>query len=285
MDVVETVTAACTFHGEGPVWDRRNQRLLFVDMFAGEVLALDGAHNVTRHRVDANVAATIRPRADGGYLVGVEHGLVTVNEDLSDVHPLKFSISQALRMNEGGCDDEGRFYIGSMGHESEPKIGSLYRVDLDLSVHQVMSGITIPNGIQWSSNGDVAYYIDSATSRIDVLDFDRRSGTFGARRTLVHFEMEDGIPDGMTIDSEGGLWVAMFGASAVRRYDPDGALTCTIAMPSRGVTSCAFGGRDLDVLYVTTSQAGADLAHDRTAGSLLAVNPGIRGIDLPDFAG
>jgi len=147
-----------------------------------------------------------------------------------------------------------------------------------------MSGVTISNGIAWSGDGSTVYYVDSATQRVAAYDFDSTAGTLRKGRTLVEVAPEDGTPDGMTVDGEGYLWVAMWGGAAVRRYSPTGQLDDIVALPVRQVTACAFGGPNLDDLYVTTSREGLDQP-EAAAGALFRMRLGITGFPLPEFAG
>jgi sugar lactone lactonase YvrE len=190
-----------------------------------------------------------------------------------------------MRMNEGGCDPQGRFYCGSMAYSEKPGAGTVYRLDTDGSVHTVLSEVTISNGIVWSLDGSQVYYIDTPTHRVDVFDFDAAAGTFHNRRPVVHIDPSLGSPDGMTIDAEGGLWVALWGGRAVHRYTPDGVLDAVIEVPASQVTACAFGGPDLDRLYITTSRRDIDPAAEPQAGALFVVTPDVHGIPVLIYGG
>jgi sugar lactone lactonase YvrE len=280
---VEQVTGSVSHHGEGPVWSPRWGGLRFVDMLAGDVLALLDDGTVTRRHV-GSVAAMVRPRRGGGAVVGVERGFVLEEPDGSLTRLADVWQDPGVRMNEGGCDPEGRMYAGSMAYDQAPGAASLYRLDPDRSVHVVLDGVTVSNGIDWSPDGRRAYYNDTATHRISVLDHDAVTGLTGltGRRTFVEV---DGRPDGLTVDAEGGVWTALFGSGVVHRYAPDGTLDAVVEVPARQVTACTFGGAGLDLLYVTTSREGLEPDDDPLAGSVFVASVGVRGLPVREFAG
>lgn len=276
----EQVTRPDAYHAEGPIWDARSGRLMWVDLLRGDVLSLaPSSTDTTRVHVDDRVAGCIVPRAAGGWVVATERGFAFLDEAgrierLEDVWS-----DPAIRMNDGACDAEGRFFCGSMAYDASPGRGALYRLDPDRSVHTVHTGITISNGIGWAPDGKVAYYIDSPTHRIDVCSPD-----LSIRRPFVEIPAELGLPDGLTVDAEGGIWVALWGGSAVHRYTAAGALDAVIELPVRQPSSCTFGGDDLGTLFITTS--ALDLADpEPEAGAIFAVRPGVRGLPANPFAG
>lgn len=272
------VTDVCTFHGEGPFWDEERQRLLLVDMLAGAVVELGADHEPVRHEY-GGVAAVIRRRLEGGLVLAVEHGLQRLDDDLQPVGDERRVLDDpAIRMNEGGCDPQGRLYIGTMAYDVTPGAGTLWRFDADGGMSAALAGVTISNGLQWSADGATAFYNDTPTRRVSRYDFDGRSGEFGERSTVVDLEEGAGSPDGMAIDAEGGLWIALWGGSAVRRYDQDGTLTQVVELPCANVTSCTFGGDGLSTLYITTSRDGRPAGEvEPEAGSVFAFDAGVRG--------
>lgn len=185
-------------------------------------------------------------------------------------------------MNDGGCDPDGRFYCGSMAYDKTPGAATVHRLDPDGSTHLVLEGVTISNGIDWSPDGTSAYYNDTDTGRVDVFDHDRDAGLTN-RRAFV--EADDGHPDGLTVDAEGGVWVAMNQTGTVRRFSPDGVLDAVIEVAPRQVTACTFGGDALDQLYITTSREGLGPDEDPPAGSLFMAEVGVRGMPTRQFAG
>jgi sugar lactone lactonase YvrE len=186
-------------------------------------------------------------------------------------------------MNEGGCDPDGRFWCGSMAYDQSPGAASMYRLDPDGTVRRVFDGVTVSNGLEWSPDGTLAYYDDTATHRVDVFDYDRDAGLTGRRPFVVLGD--DGNPDGLTVDAEGGVWVALFGGGAVHRYDAAGRLTAVVEVPTPQVTACTLGGPQLDQLFITTSREGMGPDDDPLAGSLFRVDAGVRGLPVRAFAG
>jgi sugar lactone lactonase YvrE len=279
----EQITTPVARHGEGPVWSARWGGLRLVDMLEGDVLSVR-ADGVTRWHV-SDVAAAISPRAGGGMVVAIERGFALVDAD-GGAHRLpQLWADPRVRMNDGGCDPQGRFYCGTYAPAGGTG-AALYRLDADGSVTTVMVGVTVSNGLVWSPDGTTAYYIDTATRRIDVFDHEPVAGlVVASRRTLVDCADEPGLPDGMTIDEQGHIWVAFWGASLVRRYDPGGRCDGSITLPVSGVTACAFGGVDLDELYVTTSRLGLADDAEPEAGAVFRVRPGVRGAPVADYAG
>lgn len=286
MTDVEQATDPHAHHGEGPVWHSGWGGLRFVDMLAGDILTVDlESGGVDRMHV-GKVAAAFRPRSRGGMVVAVERGFAFV-DDTGTVERLGDLWSDpGIRMNEGACDPDGRFYCGSMAYDATPGAGTVYRLDTDGKVSVVLEGVTISNGLAWSPDLSKAYYIDTPTQAVDVFDYDPTSGlVVASRRTLVRIPREHGGPDGMAVDAEGYLWVAMYGGSAVRRYAPDGQPDGVIELPVSQVTACTFGGPDLTELYITTSREGLPDGEQPAAGAVFVARPGVRGLPVQPYAG
>ena len=280
---VEQVTDPVAYHGEGPVWSERWGGLRWVDMLAGDVLSLTADGTVRRRHV-GSVAAALRPRSRGGAVIGVERGFALEDAD-GDLTTLdELWSGRGVRMNEGGCDPDGRFYCGSMAYDQRGGAGALYRLDPDGSVHVVLERVTVSNGLEWSPDGSRAYYADTATHRVDVFDYDGETGLTG-RRPFVDLGAEELRPDGLTVDAEGGVWVALSNGGAVRRYTADGSLDEVVEVPARKVTACTFGGGRLDQLFITTSREGVEPGSDPLAGSLFRVVMGSVGVPVREFAG
>lgn len=278
MSTAEQVTDPHATHGEGPVWHPGWPGLRWVDMLVGDVLELDArGGRVGRHHV-GDVAAALRPCTDGGVVLAIQRGFALATADLGDVRPLgELWADPGVRMNEGDCDPDGRFYCGSMAYDQNPGAGSLYRLDPDGSVAVVLTGVTISNGLAWSPDGGTAYYIDTPTRRVDAFDYDPAGGLTN-RRTVVRIQSDHGGPDGLTVDADGRLWVAMWGGAAVRCYLPSGRLEEVLRLPVSQVTACTFGGPDLDELYITTSRHGLPPGEQPDAGALFRATPGVRGL-------
>jgi sugar lactone lactonase YvrE len=279
----DQVTDAVTFHGEGPVWAAGWGGLRFVDMLAGDVLSLGDDGSITRRHV-GSVAAALRPRIGGGAVIGVERGFALEEPDGS-VTPLDpLWTTDQVRMNDGGCDPDGRFYCGSMAYDAADGAGALYRLDVDATVTTVLTDCTISNGLDWSPDGTQAYYVDTPNQRIDVFDYERSTG-LTARRTFVTIEEADGAPDGLTVDSAGGVWVALGGGSQVRRYGADGRLDIVVEVPASQVTACTLGGDRLDRLFITTSRVGLPTGAEPLAGAVFSHLAGVPGRPVRPYLG
>lgn len=276
--VAEQLTPALAYHGEGPIWDPVLQKLLWVDMLRGDLLVTDQDGDTQRQHV-SDVLGCIAPRAGGGHVLATERGFALLAADGALTTLPDVWTDPTVRMNDGGCDPQGRFFCGSMAYGAAPGRGSLYRLDPDLTVHLVQSKVTISNGIGWTPDGSRAYYIDSPTQRVDICSSD-----LSERRPFVTIRDGLGTPDGLTVDGEGGVWVALWGGAAVHRYSASGTLDAVIRLPVAQVSSCAFGGDELDTLFITTS--AENLANpEPEAGALFAVRPGVRGLPALTFGG
>jgi len=279
----EQVTGPVAYHGEGPVWSERWGGLRWVDMLAGDILSLVADGIINRRHV-GTIAAALRPRRRGGAVIGVERGFALEEADGTIKHMDELWTDTNVRMNEGGCDPDGRFYCGSMAYDQQPDAGTLYRLDSDGSVRVVLENVTISNGLEWSPDGSRAYYNDSPTQRIDVFDYEVESGLSG-RRPFAEVPAEAGLPDGLTVDEEGGVWVALYGGGSVRRYTPEGMLDEMIEVPAKQVTACTFGGSGLDQLFITTSREELKPGEDPLAGSLFQAAVGVAGMPVREFVG
>ena len=280
----ERFTDPCTSHGEGPFWDAVNVRLLLVDMLAGAIVEVD-ADGATRRREVAGVAAALRARRGGGYVLATENRFVLLGPDLTveTVLPPVFT-DPLLRMNDGGCDPQGRFYCGTMAYAETPGAGTLYRLDPDGGVSVTLRDVTISNGLQWNQSGDTVVYVDTPTGRVDSFDFDPASGGFTNRRSFTEIS-GGGYPDGLAIDEDDGVWVALWGGGAVHRYDARGRLDLVVDLPVSNVTACAFGGAERRTLYITTSRQGLDPSEQPDAGAVFRFEAGLRGAPQHAFAG
>lgn len=279
----ERITDAVVYHGEGPVWWPGWGGLRWVDMLAGDVLSLTSGGAIARRHV-GSVAAAVRPRRNGGAVIGVERGFALEDASGSIVTLEPLWNHDRTRMNDGACDPDGRFYCGSMGYDGAAGAGSLYRLDPDRSVHVVVEAVTISNGLDWSPDNRLAYYNDTETYRVGVFDYRPEEG-LTERRTFVEIDPDDGGPDGLTVDAEGGVWVALNGGGVVHRYAPDGALDAVVDVPVRQVTACTFGGPDLDQLYITTSRENLATDAEPAAGSLFLASVEVVGQPVRVFDG
>jgi sugar lactone lactonase YvrE len=278
----EQLTDLVTYHGEGPVWSASWGGLRLVDMLAGDVLSMQTDGTVVRRHV-GRVAAAVRPRRHGGAVIAVERGFVLEEPDGSLTQLDQIWADEQVRMNEGACDPDGRFYCGSMAYDQRPGAGTLCRLDTDRSVHAVLDGVTISNGLEWSADGTQAYYNDTATHQISVFDYDPRSGLTGRRRFAA--VADGGSPDGLALDDQGGVWTAVFDRGEVHRYNEEGRLDEVVEVPVRQVTACTFGGPRLGQLFITTSREGLDADEDPLAGSVFTADVGVCGLPVREYAG
>lgn len=284
MTRAEQVTDRCSYHGEGPFWDEAASRLRFVDMLAGDVVTVLPTGTVARRHID-DTAAVIRAREGGGYVVAVERGFALLDSEWNKQSTVRAFSSSTVRMNEGGCDPQGRFYCGTMAYDASSDGGKLYRLDADHTVQTVLEAVTIPNGLQWSADGTRAFHADTAQGRINVYDFDADNGLLLDPRPFITIDEADGAPDGNAIDDEGGLWVALWGGAAVRRYDAEGRLSEVIELPTTNITACTFAGAGSTELFITTSMENVDADAEPAAGAIFRVSVGARGVEQVKFAG
>jgi sugar lactone lactonase YvrE len=279
---VELVLDARAELGEGPRWDARAQRLLWVDIMRGRVHAFRPGHAACRSVDVGRPVGALAGTADGGIVLAVAGGFARLDWDSGQVRMLAAVEADRPqnRMNDGACDPAGRFWAGTMALDEGPGAGALYRLDPDGTVRTMLTGVSISNGIDWSLDGRRMYYVDSPTRRIDAFDFDPRTGAIANRRTFVALPPEAGFPDGLTVDADGFVWLALWGGAALHRYDPEGARERIVPLPVTHPTSCAFGGSDLDELYVTSARrplSADERARQPMAGGLLRLRPGVVG--------
>ncbi|ONH50278.1 gluconolactonase [Frankia sp. CcI49] len=299
---IERVTASVTSHGESPVWAPDWGGLHLVDLLAGDVLSLDVHTAAVSRRNLGTIVAALRPRANGGAVLAMERGFALL--DPSDVvgrspfgagrdgrrsPPLRllpelWSVEAGIRMNDGACAPNGNFYCGSLAYGSELGAAALYRLDTDGSATVALTSVGISNGLAWSPDGSRAYHIDAASGCIDVFDYDPDTG-LSSRRPWAVASATDGAPNGLTVDADGGVWVALCGGGAVCRFDARGRMDAVLRVPVPRVTACTFGGDNLDTLYITTSQTETDRERHPAAGAVYAAQVGVRGLPVSLFAG
>jgi sugar lactone lactonase YvrE len=273
--------------GEGPLWHSIHQMLYWVDIEQKIVHAFEP--HTKRHRewpVPKRVG-TVVPASDGTLVLGLQGEVATLDPATGQVQTL-FELEPELhdnRCNDGKCDPAGRFWVGTMQLDTKPKTGSLYCVDQGFRVQQVLTGLTIANGMGWSPAGEYMYFIDSADHNVKRYRFTTDAVALGDEEVVVRFDGE--LPDGMCVDSEGMLWVGMWGSNRVGCYDPaTGRHLVNVEVPAPNVTSCCFGGEDLQTLYITTARqglTGEQLKQFPLSGSLFSCSPGVRGLSADVF--
>jgi sugar lactone lactonase YvrE len=257
--------------GEGPLWDERDGVLYWVDVDGRRLHALRDGDRVTTD-VPGRISS-VALREKGGLLAAHDRS-ISLLED-GELVPLVRDFSPGGLTNDGAVDPAGRYFIGTV----EPG-GALYRLDPDGAIECVLDGVRISNGIDWSVDAKTMYYVDSLAHSVDAFDYGVATGAISNRRVLVEIDESDGVPDGLTVDAEGMIWVAIWGGWCVRRYMPDGHLLQEVGIPVSQTSSCSFAGEDLSTMYVTSARGGLSneqLAREPHAGGLYAFTPGIRG--------
>jgi sugar lactone lactonase YvrE len=243
--------------GEGTRWDDRYSELLHVDILAGRVyrhkINDDGALSPVRiHQVAGTVGAIAPIEGDEGWLLAAGRSITYLRPN-GDLRLIAEVAPEGTRMNDAACDHQGRFWAGTLADDQHPGGGSLYRLDRSGRTELMLDGLTISNGLGWSPDGRTMYLADSGPGVIHAFNFDTDNGTLSGDRLLVDVPGEIGSPDGLTVDAEGDLWVAIYGGGRVQRYAPDGRLLEELFVPAKQTTCCAFAGPGLHRLYVTTA--------------------------------
>jgi sugar lactone lactonase YvrE len=240
-------------------------------------------------QLDRPVSA-VAPAAQGGYVLAAGCGFLLADRSGGIRELAQPEAGRAdVRMNDGACDPQGRFWAGTMAYDETPGAGVLYRLECNGACTAVLDGLTISNGVGWSPDGSVMYLIDSGTRRLEAFDFDGASGDISGRRTVVQITEPGAAPDGLAVDEHGDIWVTMWDGGAVCRYSPKGELRDTVRLPVDRPTSCAFGGPDLATLFVTTARDGLDdavLTRQPDAGRVFRVDGlGVRGLPCSLYEG
>jgi sugar lactone lactonase YvrE len=298
--------------GEGPTWDVSGGRLLWSDNAVGIVheARTDGEggwRESRRWNLESQVGTpvpkfgTVIPRSKGGLVIagGTEVFMMEPSGSITPFVRLEADPS-LVRFNDAKCDSQGRLWVGTLSTDFTTEHGALYRIDPDGSVTTMLNKVVVSNGLDWSPDGTTFYYIDSPRLSLDAFDFDPATGSISNRRTIVRVKFGEGILDGMTVDSEGGLWVAVAGSGEVRRYAPDGTLLVCVAVSAPLVTSCTFGGVSGKDLFITSAAmrlSGRFLEHGFStevvekahtapgAGGVFHCQPGVSGKPATPFAG
>lgn len=263
--------------GEGPVWDDKDASILWVDIIRGQVHRWDPA-NRKHHRIDLEeMVGVVALRTNGHLIAGIKSGIALVDARTGAItrwHRPESHLPEN-RFNDGKCDPNGRFWAGTMPISGNRPEGSLYLTGSDGSIHRMLTGVTISNGLAWSLDRRRMYYIDTPTFEVACFDYDNASGSIDHRRSAFRIPRGEGAPDGMTIDAEGMLWVAHWGGWQITRWDPEkGVKIDSIRLPVSNVTSCTFGGPDLRDLYITSAREGlfpSQLDQQPLAGALFVI--------------
>ncbi|MFJ9564987.1 SMP-30/gluconolactonase/LRE family protein [Streptomyces fuscichromogenes] len=277
----EVAVAAEATLGEGPTWDPATGRLIWVDVLGSRVHTYDPATGRRTIRTTEQHVGAAKPRADGGLVLNLRDGVGLLDPDDTFRWLLREPVP-GRRANDAAVAPDGTLWAGTMRYDEAAGGGTLSRVSPDGTATTLLPDVTVSNGTGWSPDGRRVYYVDTPTRRVDVFDYE--DGLPVDRRPLVTIEEGAGHPDGLTVDADGCVWVALWGGAAVRRYTPEGELDRVVPLPATLTTACAFGGADLTDLYVTTARVGLDRPHP-TAGSLLVVPNAGKGLPQPAFQG
>lgn len=286
----ELVLDAKAMLGEGSIWHPKENKLYWIDIEGKALHIYDPATKQDKSFDVGSRIGTVVPVKNGGALVALQNGihfmdtktgkLTFINNPLPDPN---------IRFNDGKCDPSGRFWVGSMAMDSRRKGAVLYRMDKDKTIHTMLDSVIISNGIVWTADKKTMYYNDTPTGTVQGFDYDDKTGEITNRRVVVKIPRGGGGPDGMTIDADGNLWVALWGSGTVGKFDPKtGELLQKVIVPAQNVTSCAFGGKDLKTLYITTARVGVNedkLKEFPFSGGLFSVKPGVRGVPAEFYKG
>jgi sugar lactone lactonase YvrE len=271
--------------GEGPHWSPGARTLHWVDILAGSIHTSDLTTGHTSTLTVPTLVGAAVPRREGGFVAATAEGFGTVDSRGVLDRRLVF-LPNGIRMNDAKCDVRGRLWAGSTALDFRTGEGRLHVLLPDWSTRVVLDGLTLPNGLGWSPDGRTFYLIDSIAGELYAFDTYPDRVVLAHRRVLYAFPAEMGLPDGLTVDSAGCIWVALWGGSRVVRISPDGDLIGSIEMPVRQPSSCAFGGQALDTLYITSAREGLDLDARDLDGSVFALaGLGVTGVAGAVFGG
>lgn len=287
---VEVVTSTRNTLGESPAWAAREQALCWVDIPEKRLFRLSQTGVETWELPE--ICSAVVPRASGGVVLTLEQRVVSFDLGTEKLETLCRPDSNLQnRSNDARCDALGRLWLGTMqnnfdengnGQEITQNSGGLFRIESDGTSLEMLSNIGISNGLAWSADAKTMYFADSMTTQIDAFDFDLEHGLISNRRLFASFDR--GAPDGSSVDAQGFLWNARWGAGCLARFDPNGKLDRVIELPVTQPSSCSFGGQNLEVLYVTSARTGLSNPNE-FEGALLALEVGVRGFSSPEFAG
>ena len=284
------VIPAGSFLGEGPYWSRDDNKLYYVDILAPAIITGDVVEGTHSKLTVPELVGFVIEREKGGFVVGMHGDLCSIDLKTGEMTTLAKPEADrpGNRFNDGKCDRKGRLWCGTLAIDTSADQGNLWRIDLDGFANLMERGVHVSNGLGWSPDDRVFYFTDTARQTIYAYDFDLESGSIANKRPFIVVPEAEGKPDGMAVDSEGFIWCAHWDGWCVTRYDPDGKVDRVINLPVPRPTSCAFGGADMQTLFVTSARirlSAAQLADAPLSGSVFAVETGIKGILNFKFAG
>ena len=290
MTEVHCVANPRALVGEGPVWDDRRQVLWWIDVKDPRLLRYDPASGANREFGMPERIGCVALREGGGMIGAFMSGFKWIDPDTDAITPIVDPEPDrpGNRFNDGKCDRRGRLFAGTMDNAEVECTGTLYRLDPDLSVHVMVTDVHLSNGLGWSPDDRTLYYTDSLRRTIWAYDYDLDTGAIANRRVFARVPDAAGVPDGLCVDAQGGVWSAHWGGWRLTRYAPDGRIDRVVEMPVPQPSCPAFGGPDLDVLYVSSAaidMTPADFAKAPDGGGLFTLDVGVRGLPVHRFAG
>ncbi len=280
--------------GEGPVWDSRAQRLFWVDIEGFEIHIYEPANREHGVIDVGQFVGSLAVRKSGGLILALKSGFAVLDPETGVMTPIADAESHlpGNRFNDGKCDPAGRFWAGTLSLDEDHGSGkgNLYCLHTDRRVELKIPGVWISNGLAWTKDERVMYYIDSPMQKVVAYDYDKSTSEIANPRTVIEVPASEmGYPDGMTIDEEGMLWIAHWDGGRVCRWDPHtGKELAEIKAPVSRPTSCIFGGDNFDILYITSARTRLSeetLARQPLAGSIFKCRPGVRGLPMNEFEG
>ncbi|PJJ59756.1 SMP-30/gluconolactonase/LRE family protein [Hymenobacter chitinivorans] len=287
---VRVVLPAQAQLGEGALWNPLDQRLYWVDIEGQALHIFDPATGLDRQLPTHSRVGTVVPAGPDSVLVALQNGIHRLNTVTGEMTCLVDPLHDPkLRFNDGKCDPAGRFWVGTLDRSSRPHHATLYRLDPDGSLHTMLTGVTISNGLVWTPDRRTMYYVDTPTQTVQAFDYDHATGAITNGRVAVRIPDAEGSPDGMTLDADGHLWIALWGGAQVGCYDPaTGHKLGAVPVPALHTSSCAFGGPELKTLFITSARQDltpAQLAQYPLSGNIFATEPGAVGLPADVYRG
>lgn len=286
---VELIIDSKSELGEGALWNFNTGELLWINIEKKILNFYRPATGNNKEMYTGQKIGTVVPAESGNVVVALKNGIYSLDTETGTkkliVNPEENIADN--RFNDGKCDPAGRFWAGTMSTKGEKEKGALYRLDPDSTVHKMIENVSISNGIAWSPDHSKMYYIDTPTQKVMKYDYNNKTGEISNPEVAVEISKEMGSPDGMTMDENGNIWVALWGGAAVACWNPEnGKLIEKVGVPAKNVTSCAFGGKDLSTLYITTARIATtdqELQKYPVAGGVFAYKPGVKGVQAYFF--
>lgn len=276
--------------GEGPVWDAKRKSICWIDIINGLIYEFYTEQNILNTIEVQQMIGSVAVCTNGNFIAALQNGFAFINRLDGKIIMIADPENHlpGNRFNDGKCDPEGRFWAGTMPLSEDAESGSVYMIQNDLVPVKKIDGVTISNGMAWSADHETFYYIDTPSMEIVAYSYEKSNGRISNKRVVIKIEKADGYPDGMTIDTEGMLWIAHWGGWQVTRWNPvTGEKLHAVNIPVAQVTSCTFGGDHLEDLYITTAKVGLteqDLEQQPLAGSLFVIRDcGFRGMPAFEF--